>query len=279
MQSRTHIKASSVFAISYPPLYHNHKKKTTQEHIVIIYQIATSKSIVSFFMIYFIAIKIFETIINISITAQPKQPKVKFAFSIQSCVLFIFPFIWSIFSWINSRLSFILSNCFRMISSCFSIYTIFDKIKATIVQNQTAKTTTKIIAINQYKTWISSAFLVFSCAFATSSCFSAVNLAQWFCNLFIVINAFIYLYVGRQNFLNISMKLYILSFVISQVIHSCLTHGIFKRSPISFFLIFICGFDYIYKSQDKSSFHNVNLSVPYRWQTQFLNIFETLSFV
>lgn len=130
----------------------------------------------------------------------------------------IFSFVFSMFSWINSRLSFILSNCFRMISSCFSIYTIFDKIKATIVQNQTAKTTTKIIAINQYKTWISSAFLVFSCAFATSSCFSAVNIAQWFCNLFIVINAFIYLYVGRPFFLKSVIKRSILSFVISVLI-------------------------------------------------------------
>lgn len=218
MQSRTHIKASSVFAMSYHHLYHNRKKKTTQEHIVIIYQIVTSKSIVSFFIFYFIATKIFETIINIIKTAQPKQPKVNFASSIHFCVLSILSFIWSMFSWINSRLSFILSNCFRMISSCFSIYTIFDRIKAMIVQNQTAKTTTKIIAINQYKTWISSAFLVLACAFATSSRFSAVNLAQWFCNLFIVINAFIYLYVGRPFFLKSVIKWSILSFVISVLI-------------------------------------------------------------
>lgn len=191
----------------------------------------------------------------------------------------IFSFVFSMFSWINSRLSFILSNCFRMISVCFSIYTIFDKIKAMIVQNQTAKTTTKIIAINQYKTWISSAFLVLACAFATSSCFSAVNLAHSFCNLLIVINAFIYLYVGRPFFLKSVIKLSILSFVISTQIQLCVTHAILKRSILFFSFNFICGFDYIYKSQDKSSFHNVNLSVPYRWQTQFLNIFETLSFV
>lgn len=166
-----------------------------------------------------------------------------------------------------------------IISFIFSIYTIFEKIKATIVQNQIAKTIIKSIATNQYKTWISSAFLVLACAFATSSCFSAVNLAHLFCNLLIVINAFTYLYVGRPFFLKSVIKLSILSFVISTQIQLCVTHVILKRSILFFSFNFICGFDYIYKSQDKSSFHNVNLSVPYRWQTQFLNIFETLSFV
>jgi hypothetical protein len=94
-----------------------------------------------------------------------------------------------------------------------------------------------------------------------------------------VINAFIYLYVGRPFFLKSVIKLSILSFVISTQIQLCVTHVILKRSILFFSFNFICGFDYIYKSQDKSSFHNVNLSVPYRWQTQFLNIFETLSFV
>ena len=178
----------------------------------------------------------------------------------------------------HSLIIFSFSNWFNN-STNFSIYTIFDKIKAMIVQNQTAKTTIKIIATNQYKTWISSAFLVLACAFATSSCFSAVNLAQWFCNLLIVINAFIYLYVGRPFFLKSVIKLSILSFVISTQIQLCVTHAILKRSILFFSFNFICGFDYIYKSHDKSSFHNVNLSVPYRWQTQFLKILVTLSFV
>lgn len=211
---------------------------------------------------YFIANKICETIINITIIAQLKQPKVNFASSIHFCVLSILSFIWSIFSWINSRLSFILSNCFRMISSCFSIYTIFDKIKATIVQNQTAKTIINIIATNQYKTWISSAFLVLACAFATSSCFSSVNLAHLFCNLFIVINAFIYLYVGRHFFLKSVIKLSILSFVISTQIQLCVTHVILKRSILFFSFNFICGFDYIYKSHVKLSVRNPPVSDP-----------------
>ena len=77
----------------------------------------------------------------------------------------------------HSLIIFSFSNWFNN-STNFSIYTIFEKIKATIVQIQIAKTIIKSIATNQYKTWISSAFLVLACAFATSSCFSAVNLAQ-----------------------------------------------------------------------------------------------------